>query len=101
MYSFKNNVFCTLRRHNARPLQDVFKISLGRAVLLALGRPLGHKLDGVHLRPPDLDVGKGHTRALDADGPLDGVQPRTVIHQPLHEAEVTAGYSFGWPQPDY
>ena len=101
MHLFKNNVLRTLRRYNTRPLQDVSKIPLGCAVLRALGWPLGHNLDGVHLRPPDLDAGEGHTRALGADGPLDGVQPRSGIHQPLHEAEVTAGYSFGWPQPDY
>jgi len=101
MYSFENNVLRTLRRHNTRPLQDIFKIPLGRAVLLALRRSLGHKLDGVHLRPPHLDAGEGHARALDADRPLDDVQPRAGIHQPLHETEVAAGYSFGRPQPDY
>ena len=76
MYSFGDNGFRTLRRHNARPLQDVFKISFGRAVILALRRPLGHKLDGVHLRPPHLDTGEGHARALDADRLLDDVQDR-------------------------
>ena len=101
MYSFKNNVLQTLRRYNTSPLQDVFKIPLGCAVLLALKRPLGHKLDGVHLCPPDLDMGKGQACALDAERPLDNVQPRTCIHQPLHEAEVVAGYSFGRPHPDY
>ena len=89
-----------MRRHNARPLQDVFKIPLGRAVLLALRRSLGYKLDGVHLRPPHLDAGEGHARTLDADGPLDDVQPRKGTHQSLHEAEVTVKYSFGWTQPD-
>ena len=91
----------TLRRHNARPLQDVFKISLGRAVLLDHRRPFSHKLDGVHLRPPDVDIGEGKTLTFNADGPLDDVKSRTGIKQPIHEAEVTAGYSFGWPQPDY
>ena len=98
MYSFKYNVFRTLRCYNTRPLQDIFKISLWCAVLLALRRPFGHELDGVHLRPPDLDAGEGHARALDADRPLDDVQPRTGIHQPLQESEVTVGYSFGRPQ---
>ena len=41
MYSFKNNVIHTLSHHNARPLQDIRKVSLGCAVLLALRRPLG------------------------------------------------------------
>ena len=63
-------------------------LPLGRAVLLALKRPLGHQLDGVHLRPPYLDTGEGHAHALDADRPLDDVQPRAGIHQPLHESEV-------------
>ena len=101
MYSFKDHVFRTLLRNNAGSLQDIIKIQLGLAVLLALRGPLGHKLDGVHLRLPDLDAGEGHARALDADRPLDDVQPRAGIHQPLHEPEVAAGYSFDRPQPDY
>ena len=67
MYSFKNNVLSTLIRYNAGSLQDIAKISLGRAVLLALGRFLGRELDGVHLRPLHLDVGEGHPCTLDAD----------------------------------
>ena len=88
-------------RNNAGPLQDIAKVSLGCVVLPALRRPLGRQLDGVHLRPSDLDIGEGQTRVFNAEGPLDDVQPRIGINQPLHKAEVTAGYSFGWPQPDY
>ena len=76
MYSFKNNVISTLLRYNAGSLQDIAKISLGRAVLLARGRSLGHQLHGVHLRPVHLGAGKGHSRAFDTDRPLDGVKPR-------------------------
>ena len=97
MYSFEDNVFYTLRRHNAGPLQDIFKIPLGRAVLLASGRSLGRELDGVHLRPLYLDTGEGHPRTFDADRPLDDVKPRAGIDQPLHEPEVAAGYGFGRP----
>ena len=95
MYSFKDYIFRTLLRYNAGSLQDTMKIHLGLAVLLALRRPLDHKLDGVHLRRPDLDAGEGHARTLDADRPLDNVQPRAGIHQLLHEPEVATGYSFG------
>ena len=88
-------------RNNAGPLQDIAEVSLRCAVLLALRRPLGRQFDNVQLRPPDLAIGEGQTCALDADGPLDDVQPRAGIHQSLHEAEVTSGYSFGWSQLDY
>ena len=72
MHTFKNNILRTLRRYNTRPRQDVSKIPLGCAVILALGRPLGHKL-GVHLHPPRLDSCEGHPRSLDADRSLDSV----------------------------
>ena len=101
MYSFKSNILSTLVRHNAGSLQDTIKIQFGLAVLFALGRPLGHKLHGVHLRPLDLGVGERHACAFNADRSLDDVQPRAGIYQPLHEAEIAAGYSFGRPQPDY
>ena len=64
MYSFKNNVLSTLLRYNVGSLQDIVKISLGRAVLLALGRSLGRKLDDIHLRPLHLDTGEGHPRTF-------------------------------------
>ena len=83
-----------MRRHNTRPLQDVFKIPFGRAVLLALRRSLGHKLDGVHLRPPYIDAVEGRVHSLNADRLLDDIQLRAGIHQPLHEAEVVARYIF-------
>ena len=67
MYSFKDNAFCTLALYNAGSLQDIIKIPLGHAVLLARGRFLGRELDGVHLRPLHLDTGEGHPRTLDAD----------------------------------
>ena len=97
MYSFKDNVFCTLALYNAGSLQDIIKIPLGRAVLLARRRSLGRKLHSVHLHPLYLDSGKSHSRAFDADRPLDGIKPRAGIDQPLHESEVAAGYGFGWP----
>ena len=62
MYSFKDNVFCTLALYNAGSLQDIIKIPLGRAVLLALRRSLGRKLDGVHLRPLHFDAGPAEGR---------------------------------------
>ena len=101
MYSFENYVLSTLLRHNARSLQNIFKIPLGRAVLLASGRSLGRELDGVHLRPLHLDAGEGLPRTLNADRPLDGIKPRAGIEQPLHAAEVAAGHSFCRTQPDY
>ena len=67
MYSFKDNAFCTLALYNAGSLQDIIKIQLGRAVLLARGRPLDRKLDDVHLRPLHLDTGEGHPRTFDGN----------------------------------
>ena len=66
MYSFKDYIFRTLLRYNAGSLQDICKIPLGCAVLLALWRSFGRNLDGVHLRPPHLDAGEGHARTLNA-----------------------------------
>ena len=97
MYSFKYNILSTLLRHKARSLQDIFKILLGRAVLLARGWPLDRELDSVHLRPLYLDSGEGHSRAFVADRPLDGIKPRAGIDQPLHEPEVAAGYGLDRP----
>ena len=101
MYSFEINVLRTLRHHNTRPLQDVFKIPLGHAVLLASGRSLGRELDGVHLCPLHLDTSEGHPRTFDANRPLDDVKPGAGIDQPLHQPEVAVGYGFGMPPPDY
>ena len=101
MYSFKDNVFCALALYNAGSLQDIIKIQLGRAVLLARGRSLDRELDGVHLCPLYLETGEGHPRTFDADRPLDGIKPRASIIEPLHEPEVAAGYSFCRPQLDY
>ena len=97
MYSFKDYIFRTLLRYNAGSLQDIAKISLGRAVLLAHGRSLGRELDGVHLRPLNFDTGEGHPGTFDTDRPLDGVKPGAGTDQPLHEPEVAAGYGFGRP----
>ena len=58
MTSFKDNVFGALSLYNAGSLQDIIKIPLGLAVLLARGRSLGGELDGVHLRPLHLDRAK-------------------------------------------
>ena len=73
MYSFKDYILSTLLRHSAGSLQDIFKIQLGHAVLLARGRSLGRNLHGVHLHPVHLDSGEGHAHAFDADRPLDGI----------------------------
>ena len=97
MHSFKDNVLRTLALYNAGSFQDIIKIPLGRAMLLARGRSLGRKLDGVHLSPLYLDMGEGHPRTFDADRPLYGIKPRAGIDQPLHEPEVAAGHSFGRP----
>ena len=88
MYSFKDYIFRTLLRYNAGSLQDIAKISLGRAVLLALGQSLGRALDGIHLRPLHLDTGEGHPRTFDTDRPLDGIKPGAGTDQPPHEPEV-------------
>ena len=101
MYSFKNNVLSTLLRYSTGSLQDIVKIPLERAVLLASERSFGHELDGIHLRPPDLDIGEGQTRAFNADGLLDDFQPWAGIDKSLHQAEVVARNGFGWPKPDY
>ena len=101
MYSFKDYIFRTLLRYNAGSLQDIAKISLGHAVLLALGRSLGRELDGIHLRPLHLDTGEGHPRTFDTDQPLHGVKLGASIDLPLHETEVAAGYGFDRPQQDY
>ena len=97
MYSFKNNVLSTLLRYNAGSLQDIVKISLERAVLLALGLSLGRKLDDIHLRPLHLDTGEGHPCTFNTDRPLDGIKPGADIEQPLHEPEVATGYDFDRP----
>ena len=97
MYSFKHDVLSTLPRYNAGSLQDVVKISLGRAVLLAFGWSFGRELDGIHLRPQHLDTGKGHPRTFNTDRSLNSVKPGAGIVQPLHETEVAAGYGFDRP----
>ena len=88
MYSFKNNVLSTLLCHNAGSLQNIFEIPVGCAVLLVRGRSFSRDLDNVHVRPLYLDTG-------------DGVKARVGIDQPLHEAEVAAGYSFCKSHPYY
>ena len=70
-------------------------------MLLARGRSLGRKFDGVHLRPLHLDTGEGHPCTFDADRPLHGIKPGAGTDKMLHEPEVTAGYGFGWPKSDY
>ena len=66
MYLFENSILPALRCYKSRSLQDIRKISLGCAVLLALRRPPGH-LGGIHLRPPHLAMSEGHAGTLDAD----------------------------------
>ena len=95
MYSFKNNVLSTLLRYNAGSLQNIFKIPLGRAVLLVSGRSLGRELDGVHLHPLHLDAGEGHLCTLDADRPLDDVKSRESVYKPPHEPKVVAWNRLG------
>lgn len=95
MYSFKDYILHTLLRHNVGSLQDIAKISLGHAVLLARGRSLSRDHDDIHLRPLHLDTGEGHPRTFNADRPLDGVKPRVGIDYPLHEKKVAPEYGFG------
>lgn len=97
MYSWEYYILSTLLCNNAGPLHDIVKIQLRGAVLLARGRSLGHKLRGIHLCPMHLDLGEGHSRTFDADRPLDGIQPRAGINEPLHEPEVAARDGFGRP----
>ena len=101
MYSYKDNIISTLLSHNAGSIQDTVKILLGRAVLLARRRSLGRNLHSIHLHPMHLDSGEGHSRALDADRPLEDIKLEVGIDQPLHKPEVAAGYGFGKPQLDY
>ena len=91
MYSFKDYILRTLLRHNAGSLQDIAKISLQRAVLLARGRSLGRDRDDIHLRPLHLDTGEGHPCTFDADQPLYGIKPRAGIDQPLHDPKWRPG----------
>ena len=97
MYSWKYNILGTLLRHNVGSLQDSVIVHLGLAVLLPRGRSFGYQLRGVHFRLVHLGVGEGHSRAFDADRPLDDVKPRAGTDQPLHESEVAARNSFGNP----
>ena len=97
MLSWENDILGTLLRHKVGSLHDTIIVLLGLAMLLASGRSLGRKLLGVHLCPLYLDSGEGHSRAFDADRPLDGIKPRAGIDQPLHEPEVVAGYGFDRP----
>ena len=75
MYSFKNKVLSTLLCHNAGSLQNIFKIPLGRVVLLARGRSFGRELDGIHICPLYLDAGKGHPCTFNTDRSLHGFEP--------------------------
>ena len=97
MYSWEYNILVTLLRHKAGSLQDTVKIKLGFAVILSRGRSHDHQLRGLHLRPVHLGTGEGHSRAFNADLPLDGIQLRAGINQPLHETKVAAGDGFGKP----
>ena len=97
MYSVKDYIFHTLLRYNAGSLQDIAKISLRRAVLLALGRSLGRELDDIHLRPLHLDTGEGHPRTFHTDRPLDDFKSWAGTYKPLHEPEVAAGNRLGGP----
>ena len=60
MFSWEYDILCTFLRYKAGSVQDTVIVYLGSAVLLALRRPLGHQLRGVHLRPMHLSAGKGH-----------------------------------------
>ena len=97
MYSWEYDILGTLLRHKAGSLQDTVKVQFGSAVLLALRRPLGHQLRGVHLRPMHLSAGKGHPRAFDSDRPLDGFKPRAGTDKLLHESEVATRHGFRRP----
>ena len=70
-------------------------------MLLALRRPLLHKIHDVQLRPVHLRQGKSPTRTLDADGALYGFNPWAGIHKPPHQAELAVGKGVARPHPDY
>ena len=67
MYSFKDYILGTLLRHKARALQDIIIILLGVAMLLALRRPFGHQLLGIHLRLVHFCAGEGHSHIFNAN----------------------------------
>ena len=101
MFSWENDILQTLFRRKAGPLPDAIKIELGSTMLLALRRPLGDQLLGIHLRSVHLGAGKGHSRTFNADRSLHGFDPWAGAHKPPHKSEVAAGYGLGRPQSDY
>ena len=86
MLSWENDILGTLLRHKAGSLHDTVIVLLGLAMLLALGRTLGHQLRGIHLHPVRLGAGESHPRTFNAHLPLDGIMPRAGTDQPLHES---------------
>ena len=75
MRSWEYDILSTLLRHKAGSLQDTVKIQFGSAVLLAIRRPLGYQLRGIHLRA------KMHWAKMDAtnlmtEGPPEGKEHR-------------------------
>ena len=66
MSSWEYDILRTLLHHKVGPLQDAIKIELGLTMLLALWRPLGHQLLGIHLLLVHLGAGKGHPCTFNA-----------------------------------
>ena len=97
MYSFKDYILGTLLCRKVGALQDTVIINFGSVVLLALRWTLGHQRRGVHLQPMHLCTGKGHPRTFNANRPLYDFKWWAGTQKPLHELEVAAGHSFGWP----
>ena len=70
MHLLKNDVLRALALYYSGTRQDVFKVSLWLAVVLAFGRACGRHVGGLHLCLVHLDMGKGHPRTLYARRPL-------------------------------
>ena len=67
MLSWENDIIGTLLRYKPGSLRDTVIVLLGLAMLLALGRTLGHQLHGIHLRPVHLGAGESHLRTFNED----------------------------------
>ena len=83
MLSWENDILGTLLRHKAGSLHDTIIVLLGLAMLLALGRTLGHQLCGIHLLLVRLGAGESHLRTFNANRPLYDPQSGAGTHEPL------------------
>ena len=97
MLSWENDILGTLLRHKAGSLHDTIIVLLSLAMLLALGRTLGHQLCGIHLRLVHLGTGESHSCTLNTDRPLDDFKSRAHTHKSLHKPKVTAWNWIGGP----